>query len=92
LTLVPLTIAERTTVIKEQRLRRELLTIQQRIRTLNLQLSELQAEVRYSSSPDRIEKARREETALLAELDRLMTRTRTIEGQLRPVYGMAVGR
>jgi hypothetical protein len=79
-------------VIEEQRLRRELLTIQQRIRTLNLKLSELQAEVRYSPSTDRIAKARQEETVPLTELDRLMTRTRMIEGQLRPVHGMAVGR
>jgi len=78
-------------VIKEQRLRRELLTIQQRIHVLNQQLSQLQHEVRYGSSADRIEKARQEETALVAELDRLMTRTRIIEGHLRPLYGMAMG-
>jgi len=52
------------------------------MRLLDRQLAEALQKVRHSSSADGVESARLEERRLLAELDRLMTRMRAIEGQL----------
>jgi hypothetical protein len=69
-------------VIKETQLQKEFLELEQRMRLLDRQLADALHRVRHSSSLDRVEMAKQEEKHLLAELDRLMTRMRAIEGQL----------
>ena len=69
-------------MIKETQLKKEFLELEQRMRLLDRQLSDALQRVRHSSSMDSVEAAQQEERRLLAELDRLMTRMRAIEGQL----------
>jgi uncharacterized protein YPO0396 len=69
-------------MIKETQLQKEFLELEQRMRLLDRQLADALQRIRHSSSMNVVETAKQEETRLLAELDRLMTRMRAIEGQL----------
>ena len=69
-------------MIKETQLQKEFLDLEQRMRLLDRQLADALQRIRHSSSMSVVERAKQEETRLLAELDRLMTRMRAIEGQL----------
>ena len=69
-------------MIKETQLQKEFLDLEQRMRLLDRQLADALQRIRHSSSMNVVETAKQEETRLLAELDRLMTRMRAIEGQL----------
>jgi uncharacterized protein YPO0396 len=73
-------------VIKETQLHKEFLELEQRMRLLDRQLADALQRIRHSSSADRVEAAQEEERFLLAELDRLMTRMRAIEGQLLQIH------
>jgi hypothetical protein len=67
---------------KDERLHDELVALEQRMRRLDHDLADALYRIRHSSSPDDMAKAREDERALLAQLDRLMTRRRAVEGQL----------
>ncbi len=69
-------------MIKETQLHQEFLDLELHMRLLDRQLAEALHRIRHSSSADTIEHAKQDEKRLLAELDRLMTRMRAIEGQL----------
>jgi len=69
-------------VIKERQLRQELSTLEQRLSLLDRQLADALHRIHHSTSADLIEKATQDEKTYLAQLDRLMTRMRAIEGQL----------
>jgi hypothetical protein len=73
-------------VIKETQLQKEFLELEQRMRLLDRQLADALQRIRHSSSMEAVEAAQQEETRLLAELDRLMTRMRAIEGQLMQLH------
>ena len=76
-------------MIKETQLQKEFLELEQRMRLLDRQLADALQRIRHSSSLEAVETARQEETRLLAELDRLMTRMRAIEGQLLQLHKTA---
>lgn len=69
-------------MIKERQLRHELSTLEERLSLLDRQLADALHRIHHSKSADLIEKAEQDEKAYLAQLDRLMTRMRAIEGQL----------
>lgn len=69
-------------MFKESQLHQEFLELEQRMRLLDMQLADALRRIRHGSSADLVEKAKQDEQDLLAELDRLMTRMRAIEGQL----------
>ncbi|RDI60947.1 hypothetical protein DES45_102336 [Microvirga subterranea] len=69
-------------VIKERQLRQELSSLEERLSLLDRQLADALHRIHHSRSADLIEKAEQDEKAYLAQLDRLMTRMRAIEGQL----------
>jgi hypothetical protein len=69
-------------VIKESLLHQEFVDLERRMRLLDQELADAINRIRHSSSPISVERARQDEKALLAELDRMMTRMRAIEGQL----------
>jgi hypothetical protein len=69
-------------VIKESLLHQEFVDLERRMRLLDQELADAINRIRHSSSPVSVERARQDEKALLAELDRMMTRMRAIEGQL----------
>ena len=73
-------------MIKETQLQKEFLDLEQRMRLLDRQLADALQRIRHSSSMNVVETAKQEETRLLAELDRLMTRMRAIEGQLMQLH------
>ena len=73
-------------MIKETQLRNEFLELEQRMRLLDRQLADALQRIRHSSSMDCVDTAKQEEKLLLAELDRLMTRMRAIEGQLLQLH------
>jgi uncharacterized protein (DUF342 family) len=76
-------------VIKERQLRQELSTLEQRLSLLDRQLADALHRIHHSKSADLIEKAAQDEKAYLAQLDRLMTRMRAIEGQLLQINKLA---
>ena len=76
-------------VIKEIQLQKEFLELEQRMRLLDRQLADALQRIRHSSSMDCVDAAKLEEKRLLAELDRLMTRMRAIEGQLLQLHKSA---
>jgi hypothetical protein len=76
-------------VIKEIQLQKEFLELEQRMRLLDRQLADALQRIRHSSSMDCVDAANLEEKRLLAELDRLMTRMRAIEGQLLQLHKSA---
>lgn len=69
-------------MIKERQLRQELSTLEERLSLLDRQLADALHRIHHSKSADLVEKAAQDERAYLAQLDRLMTRMRAIEGQL----------
>jgi uncharacterized protein (DUF342 family) len=69
-------------VFKERQLRQELSSLEERLSLLDRQLADAIHRIHHSKSADLIEKAAQDEKAYLAQLDRLMTRMRAIEGQL----------
>jgi hypothetical protein len=69
-------------VIKESLLHQEFVDLERRMRLLDQELADALNRIRHSSSPISVERARQDEKVLLAELDRMMTRMRAIEGQL----------
>ena len=76
-------------VAKEIQLQKEFLELEQRMRLLDRQLADALQRIRHSSSMDCVDAAKLEEKRLLAELDRLMTRMRAIEGQLLQLHKSA---
>ena len=76
-------------MIKETQLQKEFLDLEHRMRLLDRQLADALQRIRHSSSMDCVELARQEEKHLLAQLDRLMTRMRAIEGQLMQFHKSA---
>lgn len=69
-------------MFKERQLRQELSSLEQRLSLLDRQLADALHRIHHSKSADLVEKATQDEKAYLAQLDRLMTRLRAIEGQL----------
>ncbi len=69
-------------MLKEKQLHQEFLDLELHMRLLDRQLADALHRIRHSSSSDVVEKAKEDEKRLLAELDRLMTRMRAIEGQI----------
>ncbi|WP_243373808.1 hypothetical protein [Microvirga solisilvae] len=69
-------------MFKESQLHQEFLDLEKAMRLLDMQLADALQRIRHSSSTDIIAQAKQDETFLLGELDRLMTRMRAIEGQL----------
>lgn len=69
-------------MIKERQLRQELSSLEERLSLLDRQLADALHRIHHSQSADLIEKAEQDEKAYLAQLDRLMTRMRAVEGQL----------
>lgn len=76
-------------VNKETQLNQEFLALEQSMRLLDARLADALQRIRHSPSPDLAARAREEEKILLAELDRLMTRMRAIEGQLLQIQKRA---
>jgi hypothetical protein len=72
-------------VIKERHLRQELMSLEQRMSLLDRQLADALHRLHHSKSPDLVEKAAQDEKVYLAQLDRLMTRMRAVEGQLHQI-------
>ncbi len=56
--------------------------LEDRLWTLDRRLADAINLVKHASTTADLEKARQEEKAILAQLDRLMTRMRAVEGQL----------
>lgn len=69
-------------MFKESQLHQEFIELEQRMRLLDRQLADVLHRMRHSGSDEHVEQARQDEKRLLAELDRLMTRMRAVEGQL----------
>ena len=67
---------------EEERLRQELLDLDRRREHLDRQLEDAVLRQRYAPSPAEHEPARSDEQRLLAEMDRLMTRIRAVEGKI----------
>ena len=67
---------------KKDQLRQEFMELEHHMRLLDLRLADALHRIRFGTSEDLVERARQEEKWLLAELDRMMTRMRAIEGQL----------
>lgn len=72
----------RSVVARKDQLHQEFLDLEQRMRLLDRRLADALQRIRYGSSEALIARAAQEEKWLLAELDRMMTRMRAIEGQL----------
>jgi hypothetical protein len=72
----------RTMTSDEERLQTELVALAERQRSLDLRLAEALSRLKHLKDADETARAVAEERRLLAELDRLMTRTRAVEGQL----------
>jgi hypothetical protein len=66
----------------EDELRQEWLDLEARRAALDRRIAHAVHRQRHGGSPAEIERARDEEKSLVRELDRLMTRTRAVEGQL----------
>jgi predicted nucleic acid-binding Zn-ribbon protein len=64
------------------KLEEELTDLDARRTNLDAAIRDAQNRQRYSHEPGAVERAREEETALVKELDRLMTRYRALEGRL----------
>jgi len=58
------------------------MSLEERMSFLDRQLADAIHRIHHSKSADLVEKATQDERAYLAQLDRLMTRMRAIEGQL----------
>ena len=63
-------------------LRQEYHDLEDRLWKLDRRLADAINLVKHASTTADLEKARQEEKAILAQLDRLMTRMRAVEGQL----------
>jgi hypothetical protein len=66
----------------EAKLQEELEALNRQRLKVDAAIRDAQNRQRYGSEPDGVEKARAEETALLRDLDHLMTRYRAVEGRL----------
>ena len=69
-------------VARKDQLHQEFIDLERHMRLLDLRLADALQRIRFGSSEDFVERAKQEEKWLLAELDRMMTRMRAIEGQL----------
>ena len=68
--------------VKEISLRRELVELAERQQDLDRRIADALNRKRFSADPGTVAKAEEDERTLLTELDRLLTRTRAVEGQL----------
>lgn len=76
-------------MFKETQLHQEFLDLEHHMRLLDRKLADALHQIRHGSSAELVEQARKDETQLLSELDRLMTRMRAIEGQLLQIQKSA---
>jgi hypothetical protein len=72
--------------MKEQKLRQELLSLEQHMQLLDHRLADAIHRIHHSPSADLVNEATQDEKDFLSQLDRLMTRIRAVEGQLLQIH------